>query len=247
MAGWIAQGRAQACDREAHCGSAQGGSDTRGQRRPSDQERQGVAIRPGGARRCRDGAQRRNIRGGCVGDHSCGARGQCGFRPICRMRCRHRCARLATCEAHGRRSAGRPRRSAADDAIEPQGPEEANRTKPRSHPASLAAKLKSDRPADAPLLLYRDHHRRPFARAVHRAGVDPGVTIYALRHTSIVRQLLAAVPIRVVASGHDTSVVMIEKNYSKYIGDHADTIVRRAILDPSAPTGDNVVPLMVRS
>jgi len=59
--------------------------------------------------------------------------------------------------------------------------------------------------------------------------------------------LLAAVPIRVVASGHDTSVVMIEKNYSKYIGDHADTIVRRAILDPSAPTGDNVVPLMVRS
>jgi integrase len=113
-------------------------------------------------------------------------------------------------------------------------------------PASLAAKLKNNRPADAPLLLYRDHHRRSFARAVHRAGLDPSVTIYALRHTSIVRQLLAAVPIRVVASGHDTSVVMIEKNYSKYIGDHADTIVRRAILDPSAPTGDNVVP-MVRS
>jgi integrase len=111
-------------------------------------------------------------------------------------------------------------------------------------PASLAAKLKSNRAPETPLLLYRDGHRRPFARAVHRAGLDPGVTIYALRHTSIVRQLLAGVPIRVVASGHDTSVVMIEKNYSKYIADHSDTIVRRAILDPSAPSGNNVVPLV---
>ncbi len=34
---------------------------------------------------------------------------------------------------------------------------------------------------------------------------QPKVTLYALRHTSIVRQLLAGVPIRVVAALHDTS------------------------------------------
>jgi hypothetical protein len=45
--------------------------------------------------------------------------------------------------------------------------------------------------------------------------------MYALRH---VRQLLANVPIRVVAMLHDTSVAMIEKTYSKYIADHADVL-----------------------
>ena len=56
-----------------------------------------------------------------------------------------------------------------------------------------------------------------------RAGLDPAeVTIYALRHSSIVRQLLANTPIRVVATLHDTSVVMIERTYSKFITDHSD-------------------------
>jgi hypothetical protein len=59
------------------------------------------------------------------------------------------------------------------------------------------------------------------------------VTLYALRHTSIVRQLLANVPVRVVAALHDTSVVMIERNYSKYIADHADELARAALPAPS--------------
>jgi hypothetical protein len=59
------------------------------------------------------------------------------------------------------------------------------------------------------------------------------VTLYALRHTSIVRQLLANVPVRVVAAMHDTSVVMIERNYSKYIADHADELVRAALPVPA--------------
>ena len=67
------------------------------------------------------------------------------------------------------------------------------------------------------------------------------MTIYALRHSSIVRQLLAGVPIRVVAVNHDTSVAMIEKTYSKYIGDHSDAITRRALLDLTEPLGGNVV------
>ena len=55
--------------------------------------------------------------------------------------------------------------------------------------------------------------------------------MYALRHSSIVRQLLASVPVRVVAAGHDTSVAMIERNYSRYITDHADALVRSAMLN----------------
>ena len=63
-------------------------------------------------------------------------------------------------------------------------------------------------------------------------GLDPAeVTIYALRHSSIVRQLLAGVPVRIVAAGHDTSVVMIERTYSRYIGDHSDALARGAMLD----------------
>jgi integrase len=60
------------------------------------------------------------------------------------------------------------------------------------------------------------------------------VTMYTLRHTSIVRQLLANVPVRVVAALHDTSVTMIEKNYSRYIADHADELARATLPKTSA-------------
>ena len=78
-------------------------------------------------------------------------------------------------------------------------------------------------------------HTRPFQRTVANAGLDPtAVTIYALRHSAIVRALLANVPIRVVASTHDSSVVMIEKTYSRFITDHSDALSRRALLETAA-------------
>jgi hypothetical protein len=64
-------------------------------------------------------------------------------------------------------------------------------------------------------------------------GNPSRVTMYALRHTSIVRQLLANVPVRVVAALHDTSVVMIERNYSKFIADHADELARATLPKPA--------------
>jgi hypothetical protein len=96
----------------------------------------------------------------------------------------------------------------------------------------------------APQRWGKSEHNRPFARIVAAAGLDPTeVTIYALRHSSIVRQLLAGVPVRLVAVSHDTSVGMIERTYSRYIGDHADHLLRAALLDPAAATsGSNVVP-----
>jgi integrase len=121
-------------------------------------------------------------------------------------------------------------------------------------PTNMATVLKqagAGRPSEAPLLtkpsgeLWRhSDHRHPFERAVTRAGLDPTeVTIYALRHSSIVRQLLANTPIRVVATLHDTSVVMIERTYSKFITDHSDALSRRALLDTTRPIGENVVRL----
>ena len=72
---------------------------------------------------------------------------------------------------------------------------------------------------------------------------DPDmVSMYALRHSSIVRQLLAGVPIRVVAVNHDTSIAMLERTYSRHIGDHSDALARVGLLDTSEP-GAEVVPL----
>jgi hypothetical protein len=92
----------------------------------------------------------------------------------------------------------------------------------------------------------RRHHRNDFRAVIEAAGLDPDeVTLYALRHSSIVRQLLANVPIRIVATLHDTSVKMIERTYSRYIAGHSDEIARRALLETNAqpPAAANVVPL----
>jgi integrase len=113
--------------------------------------------------------------------------------------------------------------------------------------AKLAATVEGQTPS-APLLVKpsgepwkKSDHARPFARVAKRAGLDPHkVTLYALRHSSIVRQLLAGVPIRVVAVNHDTSVTMIERTYSRHIGDHADALARGALLDTTDPPGGKV-------
>jgi hypothetical protein len=49
-------------------------------------------------------------------------------------------------------------------------------------------------------------------------------------------------PIRVVASLHDTSVVMIERTYSKFITDHSDALSRGALLDITRPIGKDASP-----
>jgi integrase len=96
------------------------------------------------------------------------------------------------------------------------------------------------RAADAPLFVKpsgepwsKSDHYRLFARVVkaENVSVDDGalITINSLRHTSIVRQLLGNVPVRVVAALHDTSVAMIERTYSRHIADHTDAMARAAM------------------
>ena len=66
---------------------------------------------------------------------------------------------------------------------------------------------------------------KPFAAVVKRAGVSPEITAYALRHSSIVRQLRDGLPVRLVAAQHDTSSAMIEKFYSRYVSDALGNLV----------------------
>jgi hypothetical protein len=51
------------------------------------------------------------------------------------------------------------------------------------------------------------------------------------------------VPIRLIASLHNTGVAMIERNYSRYITEHSDDISRKALLQHELPSGDNIVAL----
>ena len=120
---------------------------------------------------------------------------------------------------------------------------------------ALAALLKQEskgRAPDAPLLLrsngdpwgYRrsNQYRHDIREVVKGIERDPDeVTIYALRHSAIVRHLLANTPIRVVAALVDSSVAMLERHYSRFIARHSDEIARKALLHPE-PT-DNVVAL----
>jgi integrase len=124
-------------------------------------------------------------------------------------------------------------------------------------PPGLASHLLTaaeDRPPSAPLLTKpsgavwrKSDHSRPFARAAKAAGLDPTqVTLYALRHSNIVRQLLAGLPIRVAAVNHDTSITMLERVYSRYISDHADALARKMLLDTTSSAGPSVVVPMQR-
>jgi integrase len=130
--------------------------------------------------------------------------------------------------------------------------------KPVPIPAEFAARLKrscAGRGASEPLLLRSDgkpwqpakaDHRLPFMAAVEAAGLDPKTTSYALRHSSITRNLLRGVPIRLVASSHDTGVQMVEKTYSAFIASHGDEVARAALLDLNPPKGEKVVTLVER-
>ena len=86
----------------------------------------------------------------------------------------------------------------------------------------------------------------PSARDLTAIGEDPDVvTLYALRHSNIVRMLLQNIPIRLIAALHNTSVGQIERNYSRHIVEHdSDSISRAALLSEPAPVGDNVVALV---
>ena len=56
------------------------------------------------------------------------------------------------------------------------------------------------------------------------------VVPYALRHSSIVRQLRAGLPVRLVAALHDTSSAIIERHYAAAIVDALDDVAAGAVI-----------------
>jgi integrase len=113
--------------------------------------------------------------------------------------------------------------------------------------ASAPLLLKSDgepwRPGDH-ILLFREAAKTANLKQGEVTGAKPsGVTCYSLRHSSIVRGLVRGLPIRLVATQHDNSVIQIERNYSRFIADVSDSLIRGAMLDLSEPAAGNVVPL----
>lgn len=70
---------------------------------------------------------------------------------------------------------------------------------------------------------------RPWHAVRQQAGM-PDVIPYALRHSSIVRGLRAGLPIRLVAALHDTSVLMIERHYGKWIVENLNDLAARAVI-----------------
>jgi len=81
-----------------------------------------------------------------------------------------------------------------------------------------------------------------FRVVLKRLGLDQSLSPYVLRHSSIIRQIRANVPLRVIAFNHDTSVIEIERTYGRYLGNASDDLTRRALLDDAVPPlVDNVV------
>jgi integrase len=76
---------------------------------------------------------------------------------------------------------------------------------------------------------------RFFRPVVQRLELEPTLTPYCLRHSSIVRQLLKGVPIRLVAANHDTSTVVIERHYARFIvSRQTDAMTRATLIDVEA-------------
>lgn len=121
--------------------------------------------------------------------------------------------------------------------------------------SALALKLKAaakGRAPNAPLLLQSDgtswgarpsdNYKEDIREVVTAIGLNPDiVSMYALRHSSIVRALLLNTPIKVVADSHDTSTQAIERHYSRHILQHGgEEMMRRALLHYEEPA-DNIV------
>jgi integrase len=122
--------------------------------------------------------------------------------------------------------------------------------------STLCAKLKQTtrgRTDDAPMLLradgrpwnesnpHADYHR-PFIEIVKAVGLAPGTTAYLFRHSSIARMLMRGLHVKLVADLHDTSPLMIQQHYGKFIVEHSDEIARSVLLNDEPPAA-NVIPI----
>jgi hypothetical protein len=76
---------------------------------------------------------------------------------------------------------------------------------------------------------------RAWAKIVAKAELPADLVPYCFRHSSIVRGLCAGLPVRLVASLHDTSSAMIEKHYAAYIVDALSELAAKAAVPLITP------------
>jgi integrase len=71
---------------------------------------------------------------------------------------------------------------------------------------------------------------RPWASIIKSAALPADTVPYSLRHSSIVRGLRAALPVRLVAQLHDTSDKIIERHYAAAIVNALDDLAAAAVV-----------------
>ena len=85
---------------------------------------------------------------------------------------------------------------------------------------------------------------RPIRAAATAAELPASASSYSFRHSSIVRALREGLPVRLVAQLHDTSLAMIERNYTRFMAHALDDIARKAIMPlVEQDRSGNVVPI----
>jgi integrase len=110
--------------------------------------------------------------------------------------------------------------------------------------AAILRKRIAKRGKDKPLFDKIWDVSKKFRKVLERLGMDPTLSPYTMRHSSIIRQIRAGTPLRIIAFAHDTSQRMIEATYARYLNDAADDL-RKGLLtetEPETPV-DNVVKL----
>jgi integrase len=85
---------------------------------------------------------------------------------------------------------------------------------------------------------------RPW-QAIREKAKLPEVTPYCLRHSSIVRDIKANLPTRLVAAKHDTSEAIIRRHYARWITSDLEALVRDRLVPllPDDSAGGKVLPL----
>jgi integrase len=79
-----------------------------------------------------------------------------------------------------------------------------------------------------------------FRVVLKRLKLDLTLSPYVLRHSSIIRQIRANTPLRLIAFAADTSTSEIEKTYGRYLNVAADD-ARKGLLADDAPPVNNVI------
>lgn len=96
--------------------------------------------------------------------------------------------------------------------------------------AKLAAMLRARAIARGPTRPLFDRMWGMSARfrvVLKRLGLDVTLSPYTLRHSSIIRQIRAGVPLRLISFSHDTSTQEIERTYGRYLSNASDDLTAR--------------------